>query len=159
MHGDSEAGRLLFALDPDKYKGRSAGYSATEEQVEQVIMRAYGSQNIKGKKIGLNREIGKMDPRMLQSLVDHGPSALRNTEFYSRSNTYKIFKEKGAFDFSLGSQMEDLVDKYKNALDPGLYGKIKNALSNTDETIKKQTKQRKFDIIRSKENTKKNTFD
>ena len=139
MHGDSEAGRLLLALDPDKYKGLSAGYSATEEQVEQVIMRAYGSQNIKGKQIGLGREIGIMDDRMLRSLVDHGPSALRNTEFYSRSNTYKIFKEKGAFDFSLGSQMEDLVDKYKNALDPGLYGKIKNALSITDETIKKQT--------------------
>ncbi len=55
MHGDSEAGRLLLALDPDKYGSLSKGYSATEEEIEQVIMRAYGKQKIKGKEIGLDR--------------------------------------------------------------------------------------------------------
>jgi len=104
--------------------------SIKEEDIGTIIQNVYKK---------MNRDIGKMEPRLLQSLVDHGPSALRNTEFYSRSNTYRIFKEKGVFDFNLDSQMKDLVDKYKNALDPGLYKKIKNALSNTDETIRKET--------------------
>jgi len=138
MNGDSEAGRLLLALDPDKYKGFAAGYSATEQEVERIIMRAYGLQNINGKMIGLDRGIGKMDERMLQNLVKYGPSALKNTDLYSRSNIYKIFQEEGAFDFSLGSQMENLVDKYRDGLDPGLYKQIKNVLSNTDEKTKRQ---------------------
>jgi len=138
MNGDSEAGRLLLALDPDKYKGFAAGYSPTEQEVERIIMRAYGLQNINGKMIGLDRGIGKMDERMLQNLVKYGPSALKNTDLYSRSNIYKIFQEEGAFDFSLGSQMENLVDKYRDGLDPGLYKQIKNVLSNTDEKTKRQ---------------------
>jgi hypothetical protein len=86
----------------------------------------------------MGRSIGAMDDRMLQNLVKYGPSALKNTDLYSRSNIYKIFQDEGAFDFSLGSQMEDLVDKYRNGLDPGLYGQIKNALSITDEKTKRQ---------------------
>ena len=84
MHGDSEAGRLLLALDPDKYGSLSKGYSATEEEIEQVIMRAYGKQKIKGKEIGLDRQIGKMDDTMLENLVKYkgSPSALKNTDLY-----------------------------------------------------------------------------
>ena len=103
--------------------------SIKEEDVGTVIQNVYTK---------MGRSIGKMDPRMLQNLVDYGPSALRNTDLYSRSNIYKIFQDEGAFDFSLGSQMEDLVDKYRNGLDPGLYGQIKNALSITDEKTKRQ---------------------
>ena len=139
MSGDFEAGRLLLALDPDKYKQFGAGYSATEEEVERVIMRAYGSNNINGKDIGLNRAIGKMDERMLQNLVDYGPSALKNTDLYSRSNIYKVFQDKGAFDFSLDKQMGELVDKYKSALEPKLYSEIKDALLLKDEALRKTT--------------------
>lgn len=137
MHGDSEAGRLLLALDPDKYGSLSKGYSATEKEIEQVIMRAYGKQKIKGKEIGLGRQIGKMDETMLENLLKYGPSALKNTDLYSRSNVYKIFQDEGAFDFTLGNQMEDLVDKYKSGLSNTLYSELKNALANTDEKTKR----------------------
>ncbi len=139
MHGDSEAGRLLLALDPDKYGSLSKGYSATEEEIEQVIMRAYGKQKIKGKEIGLDRQIGKMDDTMLENLVKYkgSPSALKNTDLYSRSRVYKIFKEEGAFDFTLGNQIEDLLDKYKSGLSNTLYSELKNALANTDEKTKR----------------------
>jgi hypothetical protein len=103
--------------------------SIKEEDVGTVIQNVYTK---------MGRSIGKMDDRMLQNLVDYGPSALRNTDLYSRSSVYKIFQDEGAFDFTLGSQMEDLVDKYRNGLDPGLYGQIKNALSITDEKTKRQ---------------------
>lgn len=103
--------------------------SIKEKDVETVIQNVYTK---------MNRSIGKMDDRMLENLVKYGPSALKNTDLYSRSNIYKIFQDEGAFDFSLGSQMEDLVDKYRNGLDPGLYGQIKNALSITDEKTKRQ---------------------
>ena len=103
--------------------------SIKEEDVGTVIQNVYTK---------MNRSIGKMDDRMLGNLVKYGASALKNTDLYSRSNIYKIFQDEGAFDFSLGSQMEDLVDKYRNGLDPGLYGQIKNALSNTDEKTKRQ---------------------
>ena len=103
--------------------------SIKEEDVGTVIQNVYTK---------MNRSIGKMDDRMLGNLVKYGASALKNTDLYSRSNIYKIFQDEGAFDFSLGSQMEDLVDKYRNGLDPGLYGQIKNALSITDEKTKRQ---------------------
>ena len=103
--------------------------SIKEEDVGTVIQNVYTK---------MNRSIGKMDDRMLGNLVKYGASALKNTDLYSRSNIYKIFQDEGAIDFSLGSQMEDLVDKYRNGLDPGLYGQIKNALSNTDEKTKRQ---------------------
>jgi hypothetical protein len=103
--------------------------SIKEEDIGTVIQNVY-------KKMG--RSIGRMDDRMLQNLVDYGPSALKNTDLYRRSNIYKIFQEEGAFDFSLGSQMENLVDKYRDGLDPGLYKQIKNVLSITDEKTKRQ---------------------
>lgn len=139
MSGDSEAGRLLLALDPDKYgKALGAGYSTTEQEVEKIIMRAYEAFEINGK--AAPRTIAQMSERTLQNLVDYdGPSALKNTEFYRRSEIYKVFKEKGAFDFTIDKQVGELVDKYKNGMDPGLYTEIKNALSITDEKLKRQT--------------------
>jgi len=104
--------------------------SIKEEDIGTIIQNVY-------KKMG--RDIGKMDDRMLQNLVDYGPSALKNTDLYRRSEIYKIFQAEGAFDFTLGSQMENLVDKYRDGLDPGLYKQIKDALSITDEKIKRQT--------------------
>jgi len=138
MNGDSEAGRLLLALDPEKYKNIGQGYSATEQEVERIIMRAYGLNDINGKKIGLDRAIGQMDERMLQNLVDYGPSALRNTDLYSRSNIYKIFRDEGAFDFTLDGQMKELVDKYKNVLDPKLYSELQNRLSISDNKTRRR---------------------
>ena len=138
MNGDSDAGRLLLALDPEKYKNIGQGYSATEQEVERIIMRAYGLNDINGKKIGLNRTIGQMDERMLQNLVDYGPSALRNTDLYSRSNIYKIFRDEGAFDFTLDGQMKELVDKYKNVLDPKLYSELQNRLSISDNKTRRR---------------------
>lgn len=70
---------------------------------------------------------------MLQNLVKYGPSALKNTDLYSRSNVYKVFQEEGAFDFTLDKQMGELVDKYKSGLNSGLYTDLKNALSITDQ--------------------------
>ncbi len=129
MRGDSEAGRLLLALDPDKYGSLSAGYATTEEEVEKVILRAYES---------MKRPIGVMDDTMKGNLLKYGASALKNSEFYRRSNIYKIFKQKGAFDFSLDEQMGQLVDGYKATMDPGLYQELKLALGNADEAIRKQ---------------------
>lgn len=129
MRGDSEAGRLLLALDPDKYGSLSAGYATTEEEVEKVILRAYDS---------MKRPIGVMDDTMKGNLLKYGASALKNSEFYRRSNIYKIFKQKGAFDFSLDEQMDQLVDGYKATMDPSLYQELKLALGNADETIRKQ---------------------
>jgi len=129
MRGDSEAGRLLLALDPDKYGSLSAGYATTEQEVEKVILRAYDS---------MKRPIGVMDDRMKGNLVKHGASGLKNSEFYRRSNIYKIFKQKGAFDFSLDEQMDQLIDGYKATMDPGLYQELKLALGNADQTIKKE---------------------
>ena len=138
MSGDSEAGRLLLALDPDKYgKALGAGYSTTEQEVEKIIMRAYEAFEINGK--AAPRTIAQMSERTLQNLVDHGASALKNTEFYRRSQIYKVFKDKGAFDFTLDKQVGELVDNYKNGMDPGLYTEIKNALSLTDEKLKRET--------------------
>lgn len=70
---------------------------------------------------------------MLQNLVKYGPSALKNTDLYSRSNIYKVFQDEGAFDFTLDKQMGELVDKYKSGLNSGLYTDLKNALSITDQ--------------------------
>ena len=81
----------------------------------------------------MGRSIGAMDDRMLQNLVKYGPSALKNTDLYSRSNVYKVFQEEGAFDFTLDKQMGELVDKYKSGLNSGLYTDLKNALSITDQ--------------------------
>lgn len=81
----------------------------------------------------MGRSIGAMDDTMLQNLVKYGPSALKNTDLYSRSNVYKVFQEEGAFDFTLDKQMGELVDKYKSGLNSGLYTDLKNALSITDQ--------------------------
>jgi len=81
----------------------------------------------------MGRSIGVMDDRMLQNLVKYGPSALKNTDLYSRSNIYKVFQDEGAFDFTLDKQMGELVDKYKSGLNSGLYTDLKNALSITDQ--------------------------
>jgi hypothetical protein len=99
-----------------------------EADIETVIQNVYAV---------MGRSIGKMDERMLQNLAQYGPSALRNTDLYSRSGIHKIFKEKGAFDFTLDKQMEDLVDKYKSGLDPNLYSEIKDALSISDDKLKR----------------------
>jgi hypothetical protein len=81
----------------------------------------------------MGRSIGAMDDRMLQNLVKYGPSALKNTDLYSRSNVYKVFQEEGAFDFTLDKEMGNLVDKYKSGLNSGLYTDLKNALAITDK--------------------------
>ena len=101
-----------------------------EQDIDTIIQNVYAK---------MSRSIGKMDDTMLQNLVDYGPSALRNTDLYSRSQIYKVFKEKGAFDFSLGKEMGELVDKYKSGLGPQLYNEIKSALSISDEALRKTT--------------------
>ena len=102
--------------------------SIKEEDIGTIIQNVYTK---------MGRSIGKMDPKMLQNLVDHGPSALRNTNLYQRSEIYKVFKETGAFDFTLDKEMGELLDNYRPILDSGLYDELKRTLSIADTVTRR----------------------